>query len=116
MASAEIDSGAALAKLSVRVLHCAGSIAGGILMHTVMIIGGGLLLLALFVLVGRQLGSGNTAAAVTAATAALWFIPVWLVAAAISLSIGVRHGYTVAEEVPIGLVVFGMPAAVAAAI
>jgi hypothetical protein len=82
-------------------------------MHTIMVIGGGLLLLALFVLVGRQLGGGNAAAATTAA---LWFIPVWLLAAAINLSIGVRHGYTVVEELPIGLVVFGVPAAIAAAI
>ena len=79
-------------------------------MHTIMVIGGGLLLLALFALVGRQLG-GATAAA----TAALWFIPVWLIAAAINLWIGVtRAGYTVMEELPIGLVVFGVPAAVAA--
>lgn len=79
-------------------------------MHTIMVIGGGLLLLALFALVGRQLG-GVTAAA----TAALWFIPVWLIAAATNLWIGVtRAGYTVMEEVPIGLVVFGVPAAVAA--
>lgn len=82
-------------------------------MHTIMVIGGGLVLLALFMLVGRQTGGGGTAAA---ATAALWFIPVWLVAAGINLWIGVRHGYTVAEELPIGLVVFAVPAAVAAAL
>ncbi len=82
-------------------------------MHTIMVIGGGLLLLALFVLVGRQLGGGRAAAA---ATGALWFISVWFVAAAINLSIGVRHGYTLVEELPIGLIVFGVPAAIAAAI
>ena len=79
-------------------------------MHSVMVIGGGLLLLALFALVGRQRGG-----VVAAATAALWFIPAWLVAAAINLWIGVtRAGYTVMEELPIGLLVFGVPAAVAA--
>jgi hypothetical protein len=38
---------------------------------------------------------------------------VWLLAAAVNLSIGVRHGYSVAEELPIGLIVFGVPAAIA---
>jgi hypothetical protein len=82
-------------------------------MHTIMVIGGGLVLLALFMLVGRQIGGGST---VAAATAAVWFIPVWLAAAGINLWIGVRHGYTVGEELPIGLVVFAVPAAVAAAL
>lgn len=79
-------------------------------MHTIMVIGGGLVVLAVFLLVGRSLGDRSVAAA---ATAALWFIPVWLIAAAVNLWIGVRHGYSVAEELPIGLVVFGLPAAVA---
>jgi hypothetical protein len=82
-------------------------------MHTIMVIGGGLVLLAIFILVGRQFGGGTTAAA---ATSAAWFVPVWLMAAAINLWVGVRHGYTVAEELPIGLVVFGVPTAIAAAI
>ncbi len=82
-------------------------------MHTVMVIGGGLLLLALFALVGRKLGGGSPAAA---ATAALWFIAFWLIAAGFNLMIGVRHGFTVIEELPIALVVFGVPAAAAAAI
>jgi hypothetical protein len=79
-------------------------------MHTIMVIGGGLVVLAIFLLVGRSLGGGNVA---SAAKAALWFIPVWLIAAAVNLSIGVRHGYSAAEELPIGLVVFGVPAAIA---
>ena len=79
-------------------------------MHTIMVIGGGLVVLAIFLLVGRSLGGGSVAAA---ARAALWFIPVWFVAAAGNLRIGVQHGYTVAEELPIGLIVFGVPAAVA---
>lgn len=77
-------------------------------MHTIMVIGGGLVLMALFMLVGKQLGGVPAAA-----QAALWFIPVWLVAAGINLYVGTTHGYTVAEELPIGLVVFGVPAAVA---
>ncbi len=77
-------------------------------MHTVSVIGGGLLLLALFMLVGKRMGGVPAAA-----RAALVFIPVWLVAAAGNLYVGTTHGYTVTEELPIGLVVFGVPAAVA---
>ena len=77
-------------------------------MHTLMVIGGGLVLLAIFMFIGKQLGG------VPAATqAALWFIPAWLAAAGYNLFIGTRHGYSVAEELPIGLVVFGVPTAVA---
>lgn len=80
-------------------------------MHSIMLIGGGLVLLALFVLVSKQCGLR------TAAKAALWFIPVWLVAAVANMWMGVsRAGYTVARERPFLLLVFGVPAAVAAAI
>jgi hypothetical protein len=80
-------------------------------MHTIYVIGAGLVLLVVFILVGRQLGGGSISAA---ATAALWFLPFWLAAATLNLSIGVRHGYTVAEELPIALIVFGVPAICAA--
>jgi hypothetical protein len=80
-------------------------------MHTVIVIGIGLVLLAVFILVGRQFGGGGAAAA---ATAALWFIPFWLAAAGFNLSIGMRHGYSLAEELPIALAVFGIPAICAA--
>ncbi len=80
-------------------------------MHTIFVIGTGLVLLAVFILVGRQLGGGSISAA---ATAALWFLPFWLAATALNLSVGVRHGYTVLEELPIALVVFGVPAICAA--
>ena len=82
-------------------------------MHTLMVIGIGLVLIAVFILVGRQFGGGGSAAA---AASALWFIPFWLVAAGFNLSIGMRHGYSFAEELPIGLVVFGVPAGIAAVI
>jgi hypothetical protein len=82
-------------------------------MHTIMVIGGGLVTLAIFMLVGRSIGGGTAAAA---ARAALWFLPCWLIAAGINLYIGTTHDYTVAEELPIGLVVFGVPAIVAAII
>jgi hypothetical protein len=79
-------------------------------MRTSVVIGVGFVVLAIFLLVGRSLGGGSVTAA---ARAALWFIPAWLVAATVNLWIGVRHGYSVAEELPIGLAVFGAPAAVA---
>jgi hypothetical protein len=76
-------------------------------MHTIMVIAGGLVLLGLFLLVGRLAGG-------LAARTALWFVPVWLLAAAINMWIGVnRAGYSVAAEAPIFLVVFAVPAAVA---
>lgn len=48
------------------------------------------------------------------ALAARWFIPLWLIGAAVNLGYGVaRAGYSVAEEAPILLVLFLVPAAVA---
>jgi hypothetical protein len=48
------------------------------------------------------------------AAAARWFVPIWLIGAAINMWFGVaRAGYSVAEETPIFLVVFAVPAAVA---
>jgi len=41
------------------------------------------------------------------------FIPLWLVGAAINMWIGVsRAGYSVADEAPVFLMVFGIPAVV----
>ena len=43
------------------------------------------------------------------------FIVLWLLGAGINLWVGVsRAGYTLAEEAPVFLLVFGVPAAVAA--
>ena len=45
---------------------------------------------------------------------ALVFLPLWLIGAGINLYVGVKQaGYTVAEEMPIFLLVFAIPAAVA---
>lgn len=80
--------------------------------HTVKVIAGGLVLLGLFLIVGRLLSPGAPAAGV--ATAARWFIPVWLIGAGVNLWVGVSQaGYSVAEEAPIFLVVFAVPAVVA---
>ncbi len=80
--------------------------------HTLKVIAGGLLLLGLFVLAARFVHAASPVAGMAAA--ARWFIPVWLVAAGINMWIGVaKAGYSVAEEAPIFLVVFAVPAAVA---
>ena len=79
--------------------------------HTLKVIAGGFALLALCLLVGRLAGDAGSAAP---ATAAKVFILLWLVAAAFNLWFGVsRAGYTLAEETPIFLLVFAVPAAVA---
>jgi hypothetical protein len=81
-------------------------------MRTVLIIVGGLLLLGIFVFVGRLLGGGTTQSMVTAAKL---FLPVWLAAALINMWIGVsRAGYSVAEELPIFLAIFLIPGITAA--
>jgi hypothetical protein len=80
-------------------------------MRTVMIIVGGLALFAVLALIGVRF-SGAT---VSMAAVAKWFIPIWLVLASINMWIGVtRAGYSVGEELPIFLVIFALPAAVAA--
>ena len=80
--------------------------------HTLKVIAGGLALLGLFVLVARFVHAGAPAAGMAAA--ARWFIPIWLIGAGINLYVGVaRAGYTVAEEAPIFVLVFAVPAAVA---
>jgi hypothetical protein len=79
-------------------------------MRTAIIIVGGVLLFGIFALVARFVG-GTQAIGM----AAKIFIPVWLVAALINMWIGVsRAGYSIAEELPIFLLIFAIPAAVAA--
>lgn len=80
-------------------------------MHTIMVMGGGFVLLVVFLLAGRLLGDGSSA---TLAVAAKWFIPAWFVGAGINMAVGViKAGYSVAEELPIFLLVFAVPAVVA---
>jgi len=75
-------------------------------MHTIMVVLGGFLLLGICLLAGRLMK--------TMPIAALIFIPIWFGAALINLWIGVsRAGYSVAEELPIFLAVFAIPAVVA---
>lgn len=70
-------------------------------MHTVKVVACGLVLLSLCLVFGRAAG-------------AKLFLPLWLVAAVVNMWIGVsRAGYTVVDEAPVFLLVFGVPAAVA---
>ena len=80
-------------------------------MRSAIIIVGGLVLLGLFALVASRF-MGGVSSVVSAAKA---FIVVWLLIALGNMWIGVsRGGYSVAEELPIFLVIFAIPAAVAA--
>ena len=75
-------------------------------MHTVKVLAVGFVLLGLFILIGRWLGHGSRAA--------LYFVPAWLIIAALNLWYGVtRAGYTIADELPIFLLIFAVPSAVA---
>ena len=79
-------------------------------MRTLIIIGIG------FALLGLCLGAGWLAGgAPKLKVAALVFIGLWFIVAAMNLYVGVwRAGYSFAEELPIFLLIFGAPAIVAA--
>jgi hypothetical protein len=79
-------------------------------MRTIIIIVGGFVLLGLSVLAARWTGTGTS----SMVTAAKVFIPIWLVVALVNLWMGTRAGYSVTEELPIFLLIFAAPAAVAA--
>ncbi len=79
-------------------------------MHVLLTIVGGLLLLAVFALFGKQWG-GDASGSIAAAKL---FLPAWLLMAIVNMWVGVtRAGYTVREELPILLLVFAVPAAAA---
>lgn len=76
-------------------------------MHTIMVISGGLVLLALMLFFSKLGGFGIP-------RATLWFMPIWLVCAAINMWVGVsRAGYSAAAEFPIFVLVFAVPAIIA---
>jgi hypothetical protein len=80
-------------------------------MRTMIIIAGGFLLLGLAVLAGRWIGGTGTGSMVTAAKI---FLPIWLLVALLNMWMGVAGaGYSVTEELPIFLLIFALPAAVA---
>ena len=77
--------------------------------HTIKVVAGGFVLLALCLFIGRAMyPSGGLI------LGAKVFLPLWLIGAGINMWFGVsKAGYSVAEEAPIFLVVFAIPAAVA---
>ncbi len=78
-------------------------------MHTAIVIGVGFIVLGLSLSLGHALG-GMTGAA----RFALYFLAVWLLAAGANMAIGIKSaGYSAAEELPVLLVVFALPAAAA---
>lgn len=80
-------------------------------MHMAMVMGAGVLLLVVFVMFGWLWG----ASAAGMALAAKFFVPSWLVVALVNMWVGVTHaGFTVRQELPILLIVFALPAVVAA--
>lgn len=80
-------------------------------MHMLLVILGGVLLLGVFSLFGRLWGADVSGIVI----GAKFFVPVWLVIAVINMWVGVtRAGYTITQELPILLVVFAVPAIVAA--
>ena len=80
-------------------------------MRTALFLLAGLLLLAASALLGR-LFSANYPGATFAATVA--YVALWFVIAGANLWIGVaKAGYSVTEELPIFLLIFGLPAAAA---
>jgi len=82
-------------------------------MHMLLVILGGVDLLAVFILFGFLWG--GTASSL--ALAAKAFIPFWLVVAVVNMWIGVaKAGYTVRDEAPILLIVFAAPVIIAAVV
>jgi len=81
-------------------------------MHTIKVIAGGVALLGLCLLIGRWIGRPTPA--IGLARAAKVFIPLWLVAAGVNMWVGVtKADYTVADEAPVFVLVFAVPAALA---
>jgi hypothetical protein len=81
-------------------------------MRTFIFIVAGIVFYGLIFLIARAASGGSA----TLGMALKIFLPAWLLAAAINLIIGVRSaGYTVLEELPIFLIIFGIPAIVAIA-
>lgn len=73
-------------------------------MHTILVMLGGVALLAAAIMLGYAFGGGFRGAA----SGAVMFLPVWLVVSIANLWIGVRvAGYSLAEEAPIFVGIFG---------
>ena len=80
-------------------------------MRTVLFLVSGFLLLGGFFVLGRLFSSNYPGATLAAAIA---YVALWFVIAGVNMWVGVaRAGYSVAEELPIFLLIFALPAAVA---
>ena len=81
-------------------------------MHTLKIVLAGVVLLGICMLVGRWIeGAAHTAVS----TAIKSFLVLWLIATLGNLWFGVsKAGYSVKDEAPVAVVVFGVPAILAA--
>ena len=98
-------------RASERVEASFQQIRSGGRMHTVIVLCGGAALLAACLLLGHAFGGSMQGLALGAKA----FIPLWFVLAAVNMWIGVsRAGYSVADEAPVFLVIFIVPAALAA--
>lgn len=79
-------------------------------MHTILLYAAGIMLLAVFCLLGHLWGRG----APDVIRAAWAFLPAWAGVALVNLWVGVRHaGYPLSAELPILVVVFVVPALMA---
>ena len=79
-------------------------------MHVILVLAGGIVLLAQFILFGWLWG----ASAAGMALGAKAFVPTWLLISCINMWVGVHHaGYSVQDELPILLLVFAIPATAA---
>jgi hypothetical protein len=80
-------------------------------MRTALFLTAGALLLAASLILGKLFSANYPGATLVAAIA---FIAIWLIASGFNMWVGVaRAGYSVTEELPIFLLIFGVPAAAA---
>lgn len=80
-------------------------------MHMLLVIAGGIVLFGLFALFGKLWGGATP----DYALAARAFLPVWALIALANMWVGVtKAGYAVKDELPILLIVFAVPALLAA--
>ncbi|MEI2456007.1 MULTISPECIES: hypothetical protein [Lysobacter] len=83
-------------------------------MHTLLVLLAGFALLGLCLLIARLAGGPGRTPQRKAIVA---FVPLWLIGAGINLWAGVHHaGYSVADELPIFLLVFLLPVVAALAL
>ena len=80
-------------------------------MRTALFLLAGFLLLATLVVIGRQFAPTYP---ISHRVATLAFLALWLAVAAFNMWVGVaKAGYSAGEELPIFLLIFGVPAAAA---